>query len=288
MAELIYQAGLRISDDPLDPNDRPKPIPPIVGADFGPLQLIQSPEQPGSEDTRNAETSGLKLTLVRTDNVSDQNPIGGERKDNCYVGAVVSGLPTDLRFFKVRATFEAPTWETTDATYGWAAVVFAREKGASYPTRDQRTTVTLASSKDAAGVVAAKLNTPGGAPPDATPPFAANAGVAPKPIAELARRAIYGLGSARFTIELLVDRVTKRGRAGLETKIFGWLPYRERRWFAHPLIMDDANEIDTAGFSLAIASGIGTASIEVHDFRVYRLSALEALMIRFGAIWPFR
>jgi len=288
LAELLYHAGLRLSVDPTNPDYRPKPLPPIFdGATPDPLHIIRSPVQPGSAAVENAQTSGLKLTLIRTEDTQDDNPIPGDKKDDCYVGAVVTGLPTDLRFFKVQVSFEAPTWDSSASTYGWAAAVFARKGDPSfYPTRNDRTTITLASSRNDAGVVAAKLNVPGGAPLDTPLPFPQNGGVDPSPLPDLARTAIYESGNrGHFTLELIVDRQRKNARAALQSRLFAWFTCRKKRWFHHPLIMDQANRIESIGFALGIASGIGTATIEVHDFRIYRLTSFEIFLIRLGALF---
>ena len=122
MAKLIYQAGFE--SEALD----------AAGGDsadtLGPMQLTQGPEVPGSaidKLTMLASPPRAQFTLTRAKDF----PVN-DLKTNCYVGAVVYPFSWNVPYFKVRATFELPDWQSTATKFGWAAAVFYR-KGDAVP-----------------------------------------------------------------------------------------------------------------------------------------------------------
>ena len=285
MAKLIYQAGFE--SEALD----------AAGGDsadtLGPMQLTQGPEVPGSaidKLTMLASPPRAQFTLTRAKDF----PVN-DLKTNCYVGAVVYPFSWNVPYFKVRATFELPDWQSTATKFGWAAAVFYRKGDADYwPRDDERATITMRSAL-ANGVLQSYLNMPGRS--NNVPAVV----IPPEVFGEL-----YSADSQRstFTLEMIVDRARfAQARARLEAHGSGPTGhYDVARWFKHALLTEETearrprptipdsrptpDPRDSVGFALAIAScdQKGTASITISDFRIYELSLME-LLFRKIADW---
>lgn len=301
MPQLIYVAGFKsVAMYPVMDI-----VPPI-----GPLQLTQPPDPPqgaGGQLDLLTSPDRAKLTLTRPSSLEANNV-----RDNCYVGAAVNPFPRDIQYFKVRATFELPTWESEAANYGWAAVVFYRKGDAAYwPSRDDRATVTLRSASQA-GTRSARLNTPGQTQVPGQQPLPS--------IPDRIYAEVYTSNDrarSTFTIEILVDRKTFGiARAKLEAHDPETsTPYVVTRWFKHALITNDLTDnvdspsigpvdpdgrdkTDSVGFAVGIASCTdasgtpvdGIATVTISDFRIYRLSLIDVALARFGIFtdWIWR
>jgi hypothetical protein len=266
--QLLYRAGFE--------NGALKPL--YDPSNLGPLQFTEAPQLPGTARETVAPPA-LQLELTRAMNTTPPGP----QVDDCYAGAVLYPFSDSSTYFQISATFELAGWVTNESVYGWAMALFARTGDAQYyPTRAERTTVTLRSARQPAADPDIKgydqfaiLNWPGGLP---------------KGGGSVIPGALYAdifesndPARSRVTLELLIDRKTKIARASL---LVPSAAYRQRRWFTHDLVTNlgtpGAAAIETVGFVIAIASGVGTASATVREFRIHRLSLLDMFIARLG------
>jgi len=303
MAELIYRAGFKT--EALEPADG------SYASQLGALRRIQAPAEPGLVQSLSTPASPHRavMTVTRPPTLATDS-----ERDNCYVGALVQNFPRSIDYFKVRATFELPAWESPATNFGWAAAIFYRSENADdWPYSEERATLTMR-SQATDGERAGRLNMPG-----ATNVEGGRPGTVPSAVYD----AIYETGVRQlsmFTLELLVDRKkfgVARGRLeararersefpdppGSPPSPPSWRPYLDGRWFTHPVISANMNKkpdpiglpdpTHSVGFALAIASSndsakapvYGKATITISDFSVYRLSLLEVLVARWGMGW---
>lgn len=226
-------------------------------------------------------------------------------------GPVVHPFPSNLKVFKISATFSRPLGP--HGTDTWAVVVHAREGCVpDTATRDTRITVTLQSAPDKiTNVAGARMNTVGGAPPGTPLPFEAGSGsgepIPPDVFDQLflssgtVAAAVGNLSAnevelpdrvpeAVFTLDLFVDRIAAvghatlyvRAREGEDGVVFDPGPgytvgYSENRAFIHPFIPASATKvIGAAGIAIALANSNGPASVTLRDFRIYGLTRWNA------------
>jgi hypothetical protein len=310
MAELIYRAGFK--------NEGLEPVDGSYATQLGALHRIQAPAAPDLVQTLTKVPSADRavMTVVRPATLAVSS-----LKDNCYVGAHVQNFPPSIDYFKIRATFEQPEWESPAANFGWAAAIFYRsDRDEGYPYAEERTALTMR-SQATDGARSARLNMPDVDKDDVE-------GGKPGPVPSGVYDCIYESGNPQlstFTLELLIDRKTfHRARGLLEARELvrsefpnpsGPLPTPASsrpytppgRWFPHPLLTADL-ESDTnpepdparrprltqsVGFVLAIASSsdaakvpaYGKARVMISDFSVYRLSRWEVWLARLGLGW---